>query len=60
MIDTALALLQDIQRELASLRTEVAELSALLGKRARKLEPGFIRIADAARLVGKTTKALQS
>jgi len=37
----------------------LAELSMLFGKRARRLEPGFIRIPEAARLVGKTTKALQ-
>jgi len=60
MTDSTLSLLQDIQRQLSYLRTEVAELSVLLGKRARKLEPGFIHIADAACLIGKTTKGLQS
>jgi hypothetical protein len=59
MTETTFELLHNIQQELASLRADVAKLLMLFGKRARKLEPGFIRIADAARLVGKTTKALQ-
>jgi len=60
MMDPILSLLQEIQRELSSLRSEVAELPALLGKRARKLGPGFIRIADATMMIGKTKKGLQT
>jgi len=59
MTDLPLELLQKIQQELGGLRADVAELSVLFGKRARRLAPGFIRVPEAARLVGKSTKALQ-